>query len=63
MDALVAAFGGSLMMVVAVGVFAWYGLRGRQSGGADEAAALRAEIAELGRRRPEAPNDEATERG
>jgi hypothetical protein len=63
MEALVAALGCSLMMVVAVGAFAWYALRGRDSGGeADEAAALRAEIAELRQNRSGAPSDEPTER-
>jgi hypothetical protein len=63
-EALVAALGCSLMMVVAVGAFAWYALRGRQAGDdADEVAALRAEIGELRRRHPGMPSDEPTERG
>jgi hypothetical protein len=61
MEALVAALGCSLMMVVAVGAFAWYAVRGRHGGDeADEVAALRAEIAELRQSRA-APSDEPTE--
>ena len=64
MEALVAALGCSLMMVVALAAFGWYALRGRHAaGGADEVAALRAEIAELRQSRPGAPSDETTERG
>ena len=62
MEALVAALGCSLMMVGAVGVFAWYALRGRQGGeDAGEVGALRAEIAELRRRRLGTPSNEPTE--
>lgn len=63
MEALGAALGCSPMMVVTVGAFAWYTLRGRHSGGeADEVAALRAEIAELRNSRSGAAGDEPTER-
>jgi hypothetical protein len=63
-DALVAVLGCSLMMVVAVAVLAWYALRGRPATDrAEEAAALRAELAELRQRHREAPSDDPTERG
>lgn len=62
MEALATALGCSLMMVVAVGAFAWYAVRGQHGGdAADEVAALRAEIAELGQTRS-APSDEPTKR-
>ena len=67
MEALLAAASCGLMMVVAVAALAWFALTGRKgpttpanaSGGSDEVAALRDEIAELRRDRAD---DEAVRR-
>ena len=59
MSVVVAAFGCSLMMVLALAAFAWYALSGRSTRGeASEASVLRAEIAELRRRQADASSDE-----
>lgn len=58
MDALVAALGCSLMMVVALGGFAWYAVRRRHSAPSSEVAALRAERAELRLSEPAPPRGE-----
>jgi hypothetical protein len=63
MDALLAALGCSLMMLVPMGAFAWYARRRPRGGEADEVAALRAEIAELRQIEPGAPSDERAGRG
>ncbi len=60
MSALVAALGCSLMMVLALAAFAWYvATAGKSRGDADdEAAALRAEIAELRQQQADESSDE-----
>ena len=63
MEALLAALGCSVMVLVPMAAFAWYGGRGRHGGDSREVAALRAEIAELRQTEPGGPSDERVGRG
>ena len=64
MGALVAALGCSVMMILALGAFAWYLRRAPTSRGdsTSEAGALQAELAALRRRRFDASGDESSGR-
>jgi len=64
MGALVAALGCSVMMILALGAFAWYASRahssrgGSRGGSTNEAGALQAELAALRRGRPDGSGDD-----
>lgn len=63
MEAVGAALGCSLMMLVPLAAFAWYASRRRLGGEANAVAALRAEVAELRKSEPAAPSDDPAGRG
>ena len=62
MEALVAAAGRSLMMILAVGAFAWHAARNRSRGGSGEAAALGCRLAALREDPSDAANNESAGR-
>jgi hypothetical protein len=64
MGALVAALGCSVMMVLALGAFAWYASRAHNSrgGSTSEAGALQAELAALRRGRRDGSGDDSSGR-
>ncbi len=63
MGALTAALGCSLMMILALGAFAWYvGRPHRWRGESSEAGALRSELAALRQRQSDASSDKSSGR-
>lgn len=62
MEALVAAVGCSLMMILAVGAVAWHAAPDRSRGGSGEAAAFGSQLAALCEDRSDAANNESSGR-
>lgn len=62
MEALVAAVGGSLMMILAAGAFAWHAALNRSRDGSTEAAASGSQLAALREDHSDAANNESSGR-